>query len=312
VIGLRRALQRRHKLTVDAHRAECRLLAVAAWAFPDAWRACGGHTLAQPLLGRWPHLGALARARAESITETVATHTRDHDPARRAERIRHAARGWLRFWHGRLDLDHLAWEVGELLDDIEIADARHRNATLKAVESWHAQWPDDVLLSVPGVGEICASATRAWWGDGTQLPSAKAAAAFIGLNPSNWESGLSASRSRPITKQGPPALRLAYYQAANVARRHDPGLAAHYRTLMVERRHNHISATCAVARKLACRTWAVLQTGAPYELRDLDGNIVERAAATELAALAWPSRSLTTLTGTPSLRSRLPWVWRRS
>ena len=30
------------------------------------------------------------------------------------------------------------------------------------------------------------------------------------------------------------------------------------------------------------------------------------------ATLAWPSRSLTTLTGTPSLRSRLPWVWRRS
>ena len=30
------------------------------------------------------------------------------------------------------------------------------------------------------------------------------------------------------------------------------------------------------------------------------------------AMLAWPSRSLTTLTGTPSLMSRVPWVWRRS
>ncbi len=84
-------------------------------------------------------------------------------------------------------------------------------------------------------------------------------------------------------------MRLAYYQAANVARRHDPQLAAHYRMLMVERRHNHISATCAVARKLACRTWAVLQTGEPYELRDLDDNVIDADTATAIAlSLAVP------------------------
>jgi hypothetical protein len=36
--------------------------------------------------------------------------------------------------------------VGELLDDIEIADANH--ATAKAVELWQAAWPD-VLCTVP-------------------------------------------------------------------------------------------------------------------------------------------------------------------
>jgi transposase len=289
VLALRRALTRRHRLTVAAHRAECRLWSVASWAFPDVWRACGGHRLAQPVLGRWPELGGLARARVESIAELVATHSRDRDPVRRASRIRDGARGWLSFWKGRIDLDTLAWEVAELLDDIDIADASHAAATTKAVELWRARWNEDVLVSVPGVGEICASATRAWWGDGRQLPSAKAAAAFVGLNPSNWESGLSASPSRPITKEGPPALRLAYYQAANIARRHDPHLAAHYRMLMVERRHNHISATCAIARKLACRCWAVLQRGEPYERRDLEGQAIDQATATALAlALAVP------------------------
>lgn len=77
-----------------------------------------------------------------------------------------------------------------------------------------------------GVGPICAATTRAWWGDGQHLHSAKAAGAFIGLNPSNWESGLSASPSRAITKEGPAEMRLAYYQAANMARRRDPELAA--------------------------------------------------------------------------------------
>jgi transposase len=283
VIALRRALVRRHKLTVDAHRSECRLWSVASWAFPDLWKATGGHGLAQPVLGRWPHLEALGRARVESIAELVAAHSRDRDPKRRAERIRHAARGWNLYWKGRLDLDSLAWEVSELLDDIDMADIRQRAATAKAVELWQKGWVADPLCSIPGVGPICAAATRAWWGEGTQLPSAKAAAAFVGLNPSNWESGLTAAPSRPITKDGPPALRLAYYQAANIARRHDPALAAHYRMLMVERRHNHISANCAVARKLACRAWAVLHSGDPYHLRDLDGQPTDWAGATSIA-----------------------------
>jgi len=87
-----------------------------------------------------------------------------------------------------------------------------------------------------------------------------------------------------MTKQGPAELRLALYQAANVARRHDPELADFYRRLMVDRNHNHIKATCGVARKLACRAWAVLQTGRSYRLRDLDGNEVDQRAATTIAA----------------------------
>jgi transposase len=59
----------------------------------------------------------------------------------------------------------------------------------------------------------------------TGFTTGRQAAAFVGLNPSNWESGLMAAPSRPITKEGPPELRLALYQAANVACRRDPQLA---------------------------------------------------------------------------------------
>lgn len=282
-VGLRRALRRRHHMVVDAHRAECRLWALAIWAMPDVWRAAGGHGVAQPLLGRWPDIRALGRARLSSVSEIVAAHCRDKDPQRRAERIRHAARGWHEFWIGRHDLDDLAWEIAEICDDIDIADQRQQEATEHALQRWRRHWPHDVLLSVLGVGPICASTTRAWWGEGRHLRSAKAAGAFVGLNPSNWESGLSAAPSRSITKEGPAEMRLAYYQAANVARRRDPQLAAHYHRLMTERGHTHIQANCAVARKLAARTWAVLQSGEPYEPRDLDGNAIDEDTAARLA-----------------------------
>jgi Transposase IS116/IS110/IS902 family len=99
-----------------------------------------------------------------------------------------------------------------------------------------------------------------------------------------WSSGLTESPSRRITKQGPAELRLALYQAANVARRHDPQLAEHYRRLMIERGHNHISANTAIARKLACRAWAIATTDRPYQPRDLDGNPVTYHQATARAA----------------------------
>jgi transposase len=283
-IGLRRALRRRHQQTVNAHRCESRLWALSAWLSSDVWRACGGHRLAQPLLARWPHLGNLARARVSSIADLVAAHTRDRNPTRRAERIHQAAAGWHRFWDGRLDLDALGWETSELCNDIAAADQATARAAEQAIGLWRRHWPDDLLCTIPGIGPITAAATRAWWGDGTWLPTAKAAVSFVGLNPSNWESGLTASPSRPITKEGPPELRLAYYQAANLARRHDPDLAAFYRRLMVERNHNHIKANCAVARKLVCRAWAILQSGQPYQLRDLDGSPTDWDTATAISA----------------------------
>lgn len=285
-IALRRAVRRRHTAVVDAHRAECRLWALAAWAFPDLWRACGrSHLLLQPVLARWPHLGQLSRAHTATIAGVCDGRLRDDDAHRRAQQIRQAARGWAKFWDARLDLDALAWEVDELLGDITAADDRIDRAAGQAARLWHAGWGDDPLLrSVVGIGPVTAPTIRGWLGDAGQFDTGKQAAAFVGLNPSNWESGLMAAPSRPITKEGPPELRLAFYQAANVARRRDPELAACYRRLMVERGHNHMKANCAIARKLVTHVWATLTRGRPYTYRDLDGNPIGEVDAAAIAA----------------------------
>jgi transposase len=287
-LALRRAVARRHRGVVEAHGADCRLWSLANWAFPDVWRAAkGSHALMAALLEQWPHLESLARARTASIAKVCATHLRAPDATGRAEQIRRAAAGWMAFWRGRVDLDALAWETVELLGDMERAEAKIARAGVQATACWQAGWGDDELLrSVPGVGPIVAATVRAWFDQPAQFPTAKHAAAFVGLNPSNWESGLMASPSRPLTKEGPPELRLAFYQAANIARRHDPQLAAFYWRLMVERRHNHVKATCAVARKLVGRVWATLASGGPYELRDVDGTPIDRDTAT-LVASGW-------------------------
>ncbi|MCA1709754.1 MAG: transposase, partial [Actinobacteria bacterium] len=51
--------------------------------------------------------------------------------------------------------------------------------------------------------------------DGATFHSAKHAASYVGLAPSNWSSGTVTQPSRAITKEGPAVLRLAFYQAGN-------------------------------------------------------------------------------------------------
>ena len=291
-LALKRVCQRRGKLIVDANRSLRRIISLARWAFPDVWNAfAGSRPTALAVLTRWPDLGQLARARTSSISDVVAAHTRGvGNVDDRAAHIRTAARAWAEFWDGHVDLDALAWETAELLDDYAAAEARLERATDTARQRWEQLWGDDpLLLSVPGMGPITAPTVRAFLADASQFDDAKQAQSFVGLNPSNWSSGQMAAPSRAITKEGPGVLRLAFYQAGNVARTVDPQLAEFYQRLMVERGHCHTQASCAVARKLVARTWATLTSGRSYQLRDLNSQpITRRCAREQAAALAVP------------------------
>lgn len=285
-LALRRAVVRRGKLVIDGNRARRRLISLARWAFPDVWTAfAGSWPTAVAVLTRWPHLRSLAGARRSSVTAVVAAHTRGvPDVAQRAGAIRSAAAVWADFWQGHLDLDALAWEVDEHLADITAATEQIGRATTQAQRCWAALYGDDLLLlSLPGMGPMTAPTIRAFLGDGTRFTTAKAAASYVGLTPSTWSSGTVTQPSRAITKEGPAVLRLAFYQAANGARRVDPQLAAYYQHLMVERGHCHTQATVAVARKLVERTWTVLTRGQPYQYRDVTGTPITRLVAKDQA-----------------------------
>ncbi len=139
-LALRRAVLLRHKAVLDASRARRRLLSQARWAYPDVWMAFGrSWATALAVLGRWPHLGSLARARVATLTDVVAAHTRAvADAGKRAESIRTAAAGWVAFWNAHLDLDALEWETVQLLADFDGADERRDRAETEAATRWEA------------------------------------------------------------------------------------------------------------------------------------------------------------------------------
>lgn len=286
-LALRQAVTRRATAVLDANRSYRRLLSLARWAFPDVWNGFrGSQPTAIAVLDRWPDLRALAAAKRPALTAVVAEHTRGAaDVPARVEHIRRSAGAWTAFWDARMDLDALAWDVAEHLADYHAGQARVDRATAQATGCWEALYGEDpLLLSLPGFGPITAPVVRAYLGDGGRFASGRHAASYAGLTPSSWSSGTVRQPHRAISKEGPAALRLALFQAANGARRTDPQLAAFYQRLMVEHGHCHTQANIAVARKLAERVWKVLTTGQPYQLRDLDGRPITTRAAKQLIA----------------------------
>ena len=190
-----------------------------------------------------------------------------------------------KFWDGRLDLDALAWDVSEHLADYGAALERVARATTQATSYWERLFGDDELLhSLPGIAPATGPTIRAFFGDGSTFGSAKEAACYTALVPSNWSCGTVVQPSRAITKQGPAGLRLACYQAANTARTIDPQLAALYHRLMLEHGHCHTQANVAVARKLVERVWTVLTRGQNYQLRDPDAQPITARAAKAMIA----------------------------
>jgi transposase len=284
-LALRRACVRRGTAVIDGNRYLRRLISLARWAFPDVWNGFRGSLpTAVAVLDRWPHLAQLASARRSTLTGVVALHTRGvSDVPERVEAVRSSAAAWAQFWDGHLDLDGLAFDVTEHLHDMADAKARTERATGQAQRYWRQLYGDDeLLLSVPGMGPVTACVIRGFLADASTFSSAKAAASYVGLNPSTWSSGTVSQPSRAITKEGPAVLRLAFYQAANAARRQDPQLAGFYHRLMTQQGHCHTQACVAVARKLVERTWTVLTRGQPYQLRDLDGHPLSHVEAKKL------------------------------
>lgn len=289
-LALRRASVRRGTAVIDGNRYLRRLISLARWAFPDVWNGFRGSLpTAVAVLDRWPHLAQLAAARRSTLTGVVALHTRGvGDVPARVEAIRSSAAAWAAFWDGHLDLDALAFDVTEHLTDMADAKARTERATAQAQRYWRRLYGDDeLLLSVPGMGPVTACVVRGFLADGSAFPSAKAAASYVGLNPSNWSSGNLIQPSRAITKEGPAVLRLAFFQAANAARRQDPQLAGFYHRLMTQHGHCHTQATVAVARKLVERTWTVLTRGTPYQMRNVDGEPISQLEAKRAVKIQW-------------------------
>lgn len=123
-----------------------------------------------------------------------------------------------------------------------------------------------LLQSIPGIGPICSAALVAHIGDIHRFDHPKKLVAYLGLDCRVHESGTSIKGKGFLTKRGNRTLRSLLFNAAFVARRHNPELKRFFEKKISEGKHYHV-ANCAVERKLIHLIYAVWRRGTPFEKR---------------------------------------------
>ena len=145
---------------------------------------------------------------------------------------------------------------------LEIRDYEKRISGIEGqLRALSKQMPTVVLLlTIPGIGLLTATALVALVGDIQRFRSARHSASFLGLTPRLRGSGLSLHLGR-ISKQGDRYLRALLTHGARsvllrAGRMEKPDRLRAW-ALRVYSRRGHNKATIAIANKLARTVWAV-------------------------------------------------------
>ncbi|MGF7059941.1 IS110 family transposase [Brassicibacter mesophilus] len=137
---------------------------------------------------------------------------------------------------------------------------------------WAKRSPQyELLLSIPGVGDMTASTILSEIGDITRFPTEKQIVAFAGIDPSVYQSGTFRASNNKISKRGSTYLRKALYQAtcAGIYRRSsgyaNTTLRAYYDKKIAEGKPSKVTiiATC---NKLLRIIYAILKSGKTFNL----------------------------------------------
>jgi transposase len=118
-----------------------------------------------------------------------------------------------------------------------------------------------VLIQVPGIGVLGATALAAALGDGSGWPNARAFSATLGLCPSHTGTG-GKSRNGPISRRGDPYLRTLLVSGAHsvlISRSRSEWMDK----LLLRRPANVVAV--AIANKLARTAWALIARARRYE-----------------------------------------------
>ena len=163
---------------------------------------------------------------------------------------------------GRLTSRRMIKSVDRLLKALqrELSDLdADLHETIRGTPAWRET--DDLLKSVPGIGDVTARTLIA------ELPELgtldrKKIAALVGVAPFNRDSGT--LRGRRTVWGGRANVRAALYMAALVASRHNPVLRRFYQRLLKAGKPKKVALT-AVMRKLLTILNAMVRDRTPWQ-----------------------------------------------
>lgn len=206
------------------------------------------------LLKRWPSAHALAQAHIDAIEALLRDISRNHCGREHAEKLKELAERSIGQKSSALE-----FELVLLLDQISFTASQ-----LEALDAKIAQMIEDSpILTIPGIGVVCAATILAELGDISRFASPAKIVAFAGCDPSVYASGEFEAQSGHISKRGSKYLRRYLWLAADRARIFDPTLKRYYQKKRSEGKCHKVAIT-AVIRKLCAIIFSVLTRKAAY------------------------------------------------
>lgn len=167
--------------------------------------------------------------------------------------------------------DFLRRALRDVLDEIESLQTKSELLRSELERLARTMPEATVLMSVPGVGVLTATALVAFVGDIRRFRSGRDFAAYLGLTPREHSTGLSRRLGR-ITKRGNSYLRMMLIHGARSALRAGSmtNVPDDLRTwaLDIARRRGFNVAAVALANKLARVCWRVWIDNRPFERRE--------------------------------------------
>jgi len=123
---------------------------------------------------------------------------------------------------------------------------------------------NELLLSIPGIGEKTAAIILAEIGEIERFSSVKQLDAFVGLSPSQHTSGTSVRKKTQMSKLGNSRLRKALYMPSVSAKQHNPIVKAFCLRLQ-EKGKAPMCVIGAAMRKLLHLAYGVLKNQLPFD-----------------------------------------------
>lgn len=174
----------------------------------------------------------------------------------------HAFRNWIR----SLDLGFITsdFSLQNRLGHFEFLDKNIREVSNQLRKYCRTNYKKDfdLLQSIPGIGGIVACGILSEIGDLRRFKNNKQLASYVGLIPSVKQSG-DHSKTNGMTPRANRIMRSYFVEASWQALRFDPVMQAYYRS---HKGKDSKRILIKVARKLLCRTRAVIVSGIPYEV----------------------------------------------
>lgn len=189
-------------------------------------------------------------------------------------------------FYGRKDqLDYEQLQAGQQREQTRLDALQEQCAELhkKVIHPLYCKLhPKRHLETLYGLGEESAAIYIAFIGDIHRFPTPAHFRSWCGLIPYSSQSGEEQAKGLKITQAGSNLIKKTIFINTEVARLYDPNIAACYYDQMVNKGKHHFQAICACAGHLLNRIYAILRDQRPYELRDEQGNPLDKAQARQL------------------------------